>query len=82
MRGPKLFPFLNDPKINLWLRNMADQSIAEAHARGEPAWYAVPGLTGLVREDPDGRRWHVVHRKVVAELPPREKDAPSPEDPS
>jgi hypothetical protein len=72
MAGPKLFPYLNDEGVNRWLRSVADGAVREAQARGEPAWFAVPGLRGLVREDPDGRRWHVVHRKMVAELPRRE----------
>lgn len=71
-RGPKLFPYLNDDRVTRWLKEVADKAIAEAHAQGKPAFYAVPGLKGLVREDPDGRRWHVVQRKIVAELPPRE----------
>jgi hypothetical protein len=79
-RGPKQFPFLNDPRVNQWLRQVSNEAAAGARAHGKPVWFAVPGLRGLVREDPDGRRWHVVRRKVVAELPPRGAMDPTPED--
>ena len=78
--GAQAVPCLNDPRVNQWLRQVSTEAAAGAHAHGKPVWFAVPGLRGLVREDPDGRRWHVVRRKVVAELPPRGAIEPIPED--
>ena len=80
MSGAQAVPCLNDPRVNQWLRQVSTEAAAGAHAHGKRFGPAVARLRGLVREDPDGRRWHVVRRKVVAELPPRGAMDPTPEE--
>jgi hypothetical protein len=67
-------------RMRRMLLGISQEELGHHAGGGKPVWFAVPGLRGLVREDPDGRRWHVVRRKVIAELLPRGAMDPTPED--